>query len=365
MEREYGMKHSTEHEMEQAKPKHMCLSILFFLAVMLLTFSVFFKNTELSDIYMAWKRMNPLCLLAAALTAVFFVSAEGIMIWYLLSAMHREYRLTHRRTGVLRCIAYSFIGFFYSGITPSATGGQPMQLYYMKKDGNRLADSSVVLMTVAVIYKLVLSLTGIGILAFWYAPLKAYLGGYLSLYVLGLLLNVGLVAILLFVMLVPDTASRLIHGVERFLVRLRLMKQSAERQDKIDAFVDSYRASVNFLMEHKGKVLMVIFGTFLQRFSVFFLTWLVYRGFQLEGTAMWDILWLQASIYIAVDMLPVPGAQGITELMYRSVFATVFPGHLMMPSILAVRGLNFYLLLVLSLLTVLWNMAWVRRRQEL
>ena len=48
-----------------------------------------------------------------------------------------------------RCIQYSFIGFFYSGITPSATGGQPVQLYYMNKDGNRGSDSTVVLMTVA------------------------------------------------------------------------------------------------------------------------------------------------------------------------------------------------------------------------
>lgn len=36
-----------------------------------------------------------------------------------------------------------------------------MQLYYMKKDGNDLADSSVVLMVVAVIYKFVLVLFGV------------------------------------------------------------------------------------------------------------------------------------------------------------------------------------------------------------
>ncbi len=64
------------------------------------------------------------------------------MIWYLLRALN---------CGVspFSCIRYSFIGFFYSGITPSATGGQPMQLYYMKKAGIKISDSTVVLMTVA------------------------------------------------------------------------------------------------------------------------------------------------------------------------------------------------------------------------
>lgn len=92
-----------------------------------------------------------------------------------------------------------------------------------------------------------------------------------------------------------------------------------------------------------------------------FLTWLVYRGFHLEGTGAFSVLWLQAAVYIAVDMLPIPGAQGITELMYKSVFATVFPVNLLMPSMLAVRGLNFYLLLVISLVVVLWNLALGKR----
>lgn len=55
---------------------------------------------------------------------------------------------------------------FYSGITPSATGGQPVQLYYMNKDGNKGSDSTIVLMTVAVIYKIVLVVLGVGMLLF-------------------------------------------------------------------------------------------------------------------------------------------------------------------------------------------------------
>lgn len=357
MEEERGMKHSMERERKKAAPKHMGISVLFFLAVMVLTFFAFFRNTQLSDIYAALARMSPWYLAAAAVCAAFFVSAEGMMIWYLLASIHKECRLPHKRTGIFRCIAYSFIGFFYSGITPSATGGQPMQLYYMKKDGNRLSDSSVVLMTVAVIYKLVLALTGIGIFAFWYHSLKQYLGNYLALYIFGVVINAVVVALLLFVMLIPDTASKLIHGIASGLEKIHILKPSAERAGKIDGFVDGYRASVKFLVQHKGKVLLVIIGTFLQRFSMFFLTWLVYRGFHLEGTGAFSVLWLQAAVYIAVDMLPIPGAQGITELMYKSVFATVFPVNLLMPSMLAVRGLNFYLLLVISLVVVLWNLA--------
>ncbi len=46
-----------------------------------------------------------------------------------------------------------------------------MQLYYLKKDGNGLADSSVVLMVVALIYKFVLVVWGVLMLLFWHGRL--------------------------------------------------------------------------------------------------------------------------------------------------------------------------------------------------
>ncbi len=109
---------------------------------------------------------------------IFFVSAEGLMICYLLRALGNP-------IAAGRCIKYSFIGFFYSGITPSATGRQPMQLYHMKKDGLKISESTVVLMTVAVLYKFVLVVIGLFMLLFGYHPLKNYLGSYMWLFLSG------------------------------------------------------------------------------------------------------------------------------------------------------------------------------------
>lgn len=342
---------------KQKKYGKLVFSAVFFLLVMFLTFSAFLKETNLEEVLAAVAGMNPGYLAAAAATAVLFVAMEGIMIWYLLSSMQGK-------SGLLRCIGYSFIGFFFSGITPSATGGQPMQLYYMKKDGNRLSDSSVVLMTVAAVYKFVLVLIGCMILLFWHEPLKKYLGSYMPLYLLGLALNTALVAALLFVMRKPGMADYAARGIEQFLVRVHVLKPSGTRVQKIDGFISGYRDAVKFLNGHRRKVAVVVLGTFVQRMMVFVLTWFVYRGFHLNGTPVTTVLWIQAAIYIAVDMLPVPGAQGITELMYKAVFAAIFTNAYLMPSMLAVRGLNFYLLLVISLAVAGIRMVFQRRGER-
>ena len=77
------------------------------------------------------------------------------------------------------------------------------------------------------------------------------------------------------------------------------------------------------------------------------------------------VILLQASVYIAVDMLPLPGAQGITELMYQAVFAHVFTGMYLIPSMLVSRGINFYFLLVVSLIIVIAVRIGDKRRTAL
>lgn len=91
-----------------------------------------------------------------------------------------------KKVSLFRCFSYSFIGFFFSGITPSATGGQPAQLLAMKKDRLSMGSATLSLMAVAVLYKLILVLIGLGILLFWKKGLSAYLGSYMAFYYFGI-----------------------------------------------------------------------------------------------------------------------------------------------------------------------------------
>lgn len=328
--------------MNRKEVRRFVIHMGIFAVVMALTFWSVFRGQDFGQIVAAIGQMSGGYMAAAIILAIFFVSAEGVMIWYLLRGIGEQ-------TTLLRCISYSFIGFFFSGITPSATGGQPMQLYYMRRDGNTLSASSVVLMTVAVIYKFVLVLIGIGIVVFWRRPLKSYLQGYYGLYFLGLFLNAALVVILLMVMFSQGIIRSCFYRVETLLVRLHLWQEKESRREKVEQFLSGYQDTVLFLRSHKKLIGITIAGTFVQRYSVFVLAFLVYCGLGLSGTAMVDIVFVQAAVYIAVDMLPIPGAQGITEAMYRGVFQKIFVGNYLVVSMCITRGISFYLVMLIGL----------------
>lgn len=325
--------------MNKKKVHEMIVNWGIFAVIMALTFWSVFRGQNFGEIVSAVSQMSGVYLAASVFLAAFFVAGEGCMIWYLLKRIGE-------RTTLLRCISYSYIGFFFSGITPSATGGQPMQLYYMRRDGNSLSAASVVLMTVAIIYKFVLVLIGIGILLFWSKPLKDHLQAYYALYFLGLFLNIALVVILLMVMFSQRTIWACFYQIEKIMVRFRLWRRTEARREKVEQFLSSYQQTVAFLRSHIRMIGITIAGTFLQRFSVFVLTYTVYRGLGLTGSAMPDVVLLQAAVYIAVDMLPVPGAQGITEAMYRSVFRDIFAGKYLVVSVCITRGISFYLMML-------------------
>ena len=151
------------------KDRKKIVEAVFFVTVTVLALSVLFRGQNWHSLFLLVRKSNPVCLLFAVFLGLLFVCMEGYMIWRLL-------RLSGNDATLPGCIRYSFVGYFYSGITPSATGGQPAQLYEMCKDGNNASDSTVVLMVVALFYKLVLVVIGLMLPVVWLGHMKEYLG---------------------------------------------------------------------------------------------------------------------------------------------------------------------------------------------
>ena len=188
------------------KDRKKIVEAVFFVTVTVLALSVLFRGQNWHSLFLLVRKSNPVCLLFAVFLGLLFVCMEGYMIWRLL-------RLSGNDATLPGCIRYSFVGYFYSGITPSATGGQPAQLYEMCKDGNNASDSTVVLMVVALFYKLVLVVIGLMLPVVWLGHMKEYLGSWLGLYVVGIVLNVVLVALICGVMFSPGLILNIMCGV--------------------------------------------------------------------------------------------------------------------------------------------------------
>ena len=325
------------------KNKKNILNTLFLVLVFGLTLYYVFNGTDgdLSTLGEKMKMADIRWLLLAIVFIVLFIYGESHIIHYMLKKMGI---VTRRFT----CFLYSCVGFFFSCITPSATGGQPAQIYYMKRNNIPIPLATVILMIVTITYKMVLVAVGVWLVIFDNGFISEYLSGMLFIFYLGIGLNVFCVVSMLILVFHPLLAEKIVVLLFKALEKIHLLKKKADRIDKFRSSMDTYRQTAAYLKENIPVVVKVFLITVLQRFAYFFVTYFVYKSFGLSGTSVYVIVMLQAVISLSVDMLPLPGGMGISEALFNIVFLPVFGQALLLPGMILSRSLSFYTELFLS-----------------
>lgn len=315
---------------------------VFFFALFGLTAYAVLKGKELSELAEVLKSVKPAYYIAGLVMIVVFVCCESYIIYRMLRLLH--YNDVPKRN----CVKYSFVGFFFSCITPSATGGQPMQLYYMNRDKVDISVGTVILMIVTILYKFVLVFLGALIFLFRHFLVAEYIGKAAFFFYLGMALNVFCVAFMLILVFEPTLASKIVLWLFQKLEKFHILKKKEERLEKLQNSMIEYHKAAAIIQGHRIFIFRMFVVTLIQRLIHFSITYLVYRAMGLSALGFIDVVALQSVISISVDMLPLPGGMGISEGLFLNIFKKIFVGGLLYPAMLLSRGISYYALVLIS-----------------
>lgn len=314
---------------------------LFFFAILALTFWYVFRDENLSKVFDYLTDADIRYVLPAMGSVVAFILGESLVISCLLRPLGAKPKF-------YRCCLISFVGFFYSAITPSASGGQPMQLLYMRRDGIPGAVSTVVLAIVTIVYKLVLVVVGLAVLLLRPPAMMECLKEVMPLMYLGVGLNVVFVAFLLTAVFHPAPIQSLLFSLLRLLNRIHCFRNPERVTARLNNSLDYYRDTSAFFKREPMLMVQVFLITLVQRFCLFSVIWFTYRAFGLSGQSAVTMILLQAMISVAVDMLPLPGGMGISETLFLAIFQGAFGPELVLPGMIVCRGISYYTQLLIS-----------------
>ena len=245
-----------------------------------------------------------------------------------------------------KCVYYSSVGFFFSTITPSATGGQPAQVVAMTRDGTPAASGALDMLLVTIGYNTAAMIWGVSAL-FTAGGLTERLGGQV-----GLLLGLGLaifalldVAMFLFLFL-PGPAKRLIHGCIGLGARVFPRLDRAGLEARADEHLAEYRRGAELIRRAPALLAQVVGLSVAQLACSYAVPYVVYRAFGLSGFGLGEIMALQALCSIAVGYLPLPGSAGAAENVFLRGFLLIYGEALVAPAMILTRALNCYLVLI-------------------
>ena len=331
------------------KPGKYLIHVIFLLFLIALTFFLLFKDQDLKPVIRILGEVPVGYVILGLLLVVIYVCSESVIIKYLLKAVGVSVKL-------LNCIRYSFIGFFFSCITPSASGGQPAQIVYMREENVNIPSATIVLMLVTIEYKFVLVFTGVALVLFGQSILQAFPAEALFYLYLGLALNVICIAIMIMLVFFPKTMEFVINGLCNLLQKIKFIKKKEKLIKRIQNSVANYSKASEFLKKNYKAIVVTTLITFVQRFALFTVTYVVYRSLGLNKASFIEITLLQASISVAVDMLPLPGGMGISERIFNLIFVPMFGTvDIMLSGMLISRGISYYSLLILSGIITLFS----------
>ena len=323
------------------KWKKYLLNGLFLIALIGGTFYFLLRDQEFDMLLKYISEANALWLFVGLLLMLVFVSFESIIIHYLMKSLSCA-------VSFINCLKYSFIGFFVSAITPSATGGQPVQMYYMKSDGISLTVSSLVLMVVTVAYKAVLLILAAIMLIVNSSFVMAHIDGIEFIMIFGILVNVIVIGVLLLLIFKQSFAKKIVGNTILWLGRHGIIKNYQTKIKKVLATIAKYDQSADYLKTHKKIIFNVFVITTIQRIALFAITWAIYKSFGLSGVSAFEIITLQLIISLAVDNLPLPGGLGVSEGIFLLFFEEIFTVRYLTAGLLLSRGFNYYAIIVVG-----------------
>ena len=324
---------------EKKKKKHSILKYVIYISVVLIAtgLSLFFSLFgQFDSVVGALASANWVWLLVIVGIIAISYCIDGLIILIFCRLFTRAYRF-HQG------LAVALIGTFYNDITPSASGGQVMQAYTIKRQGIEISNAASILVMWFILYQI--SLIGFGVIALvveWNTminlpaltiPSIQINNSPLSLPVIPLVfigfgLNV-LVIVLLFSMSYSHSFHNFIlHFIVGFLGKIHLIKDPDKTRESLRVQVENFkielrRLSANVPVAVLIVVLMVV--NLILRFSIPYFAGLALDAYGQNTPVSMDMFWqatfLSSFHQMVTGLIPLPGSAGVSELFFANMFS--------------------------------------------
>lgn len=328
---------------EKSKVQKTLLNIALFLLLIILTFWLILKDQNTEEIMLAVDKAKKQYLLIGMVAMTIFISCEAINVRRILKGLGEK-------TTFFKNLKYALIGFFFSAITPAATGGQPMEIYYMHKDGISVANSTLALLVQLMSLQIVNLSIGITSVLFNYEVINN--GGLVLLAIIGIILNSGALVLLTIGIFSRRLSKGLINIAVKILKFFR-KKNIEELQEKMESELTKYQEDSEYIKKNKRVIIKSVLTTLVQMLVYYTVPFFVYKAYGLNEHSIIRIMSLQALLYTTVSGIPSPGSVGVSEGGFLGIFRNVFPETLINSAMILNRVINFYLLVTVSAVIVI------------
>lgn len=321
--------------------KRKLFNFLFIAATLGLIVFIAFSNNDLSNAWEALFTLKTEWLLCA------FLGWFGYMFFDMLG-LHYFLRKQRYPISIGFALYVTLLGFYYCNITPGASGGQPMQVYYLSKrkipvpiSTSALSIKFLALQIMLVVITTVLWICNADFINAQLPRVKLFV-------YLGYGINFLSIPLILLVALHRPLVQAIILFFIRIGAKLRIVKRPEELIVRIDSGMDMYHMSILRLMRYPRRIVWQLLFAGLSLLSLMSIPFSVYHAFGQSGVHWYELLAVSFLLFISASYTPLPGASGAQEGGFLLYFAGAFTQGTIGLALLIWRFFSYYLFLLVG-----------------
>ncbi|MDY5676371.1 MAG: lysylphosphatidylglycerol synthase transmembrane domain-containing protein [Eubacteriales bacterium] len=267
--------------------------------------------------------------------------------------------LIHSKTGKFR-LWFSFklatIGRYYDHITPLGSGGQPFEIYYLKKNGYGGDIATAIPLAKYMVWQIAFMIICTFILIA-YGPNYSTSPIVLICAWIGLALIMLLFLFVLFMSITKKFGASLVVGVLKLLNKMHLIKDYRKVLIKVLKFVKQYQYCIKTFAKSPWTILSVLFASIGSLLSNALIAYFILIAFNTTANiSWWDIVCKCFICDLAVCFMPMPGGSGATELSFNALLGSLFTEGTLFWGILIWRFLTYYLYIIQGAIVLICEM---------
>lgn len=282
-------------------------------------------------------------------SATFYDLLDGMNWWYLLIAVGLfiimyaadtlKYTLLGRsyghKLGIAKDMKVALIGKYYEAITPFATGGQPMQIYYFYKNGMSGSKSTSITMVKYAVQMLAVTVVaaivmGLGVGKLGMIENEITRNTILICGWVGFGINAFIPVFVTFIVFCPRAVSWVISLFVRLLYKIKIIKNADKLETKIRQWVDDFAVFSQFVYKKPLTFLLLFVLCLFEPIIQFIIPYFVLVAMcgtevmGLEGGALlFSVMVLSMYATYAAAFIPTPGNSGAVESVFMLAFTVV------------------------------------------
>ena len=305
-----------------------------------------FSNSEMENAWGSIISLNPVWTLGAFCCWAAYAFFEGAGSWLYLRG--QAFPIHFRRA-----FSATMIGFFYSNITPSAAGGQPMQINSLRKAGIPVGYGTSDVTIRFISNQFTISVLSLVLYLCHLETVSGQLSNAVWFFRLGWIINFGAVPVVLMAAFHLNWIRKAADWLIEKLCRLRVIHHPDELRMKVWDTLESYHEALRDLVHQPKQILLQLLCSFLSILGLTGSVVFVYWAFGLSQ-AGWDILLtLSCMLFISASYTPLPGASGAQEGGFLLYFNGIFTEGTIGLALLVWRFFTYYIFLLIGMLFVL------------